>query len=222
MNQVRSLLKKQNNAGEKGSITVEASIIIPLVILSISAALYIGMLLYQKALLQSAAEEAAGAGAAVWASGTAALESYRPDRGSDGFRLYRRIYDSGREARLREIEEYAVSLASRNELIKSESITAEATVRDHVIYRKLEVSLCKYFSLPLGKFMRIFGGSDSVRITAKAAATVNEPAELIRNADFIIDIEKKLEGKFPGLKKAGEKIRETMNDMKERLERFVD
>ena len=131
MNQVRSLLKKQNNAGEKGSITVEASIIIPLVILSISAALYIGMLLYQKALLQSAAEEAAGAGAAVWASGTAALESYRPDRGSDGFRLYRRIYDSGREARLREIEEYAVSLASRNELIKSESITAEATVRDH-------------------------------------------------------------------------------------------
>ena len=69
--------------------------------------------------------------------------------------------------------------------------------------------------------MRIFGGSDSVRITAKAAA-VNEPAELIRNADFIIDIEKKLEGKFPGLKKAGEKIRETMNDMKERLERFVD
>ena len=50
---------------------------------------------YQKALPQSAAEEAAEAGAAVLVSGT---ESWiiRPDRESDGFRLYRRLYDSDR------------------------------------------------------------------------------------------------------------------------------
>lgn len=219
---MRSFVKKYYDTGERGSITVEASIIIPLVVLSIAAAFYIGMLLYQKALLQSAAEEAAEAGAAVLVSGTAELGSYRSDRESDGFRLYRRLYDSDREAGLRKIEEYAVSLASRNELIKHADITAEATVRDHIVYRKLEVSLCKYCSIPMGKFMRIFGGSERVRISAKAAATVSEPAELIRNVDFIIDLEKKLEEKFPGLKKAGDKIRETMNDLKKRLERFAD
>jgi hypothetical protein len=209
-------------SGERGSITVEASIIVPLVILSISAALYIGMLLYQKALLQSAAEAAAEAGAAVWASGTSALESYRPDRDSDNFRLYRRIYDDGGEDRLKKIEEYALSLASRGELVKSVETTADAVIRDYIVYRKLEVSICKCYNVPLGKFMKIFGGSDRVMISARAVSTVSEPAELIRTTDFIIDLEKKLEARFPGLKKVGDKTRETMNDLKARLEQFVD
>jgi hypothetical protein len=70
--------------------------------------------------------------------------------------------------------------------------------------------------------MKIFGGSDKVRITATAVSTVNEPAELIRNTDFIIDLERKLEARFPELKKVGDKTRESMNELKERLERFVD
>lgn len=214
--------KIYDTSEEKGSITVEASIIIPLVILSIAAAIYIGMLLYQKALLQSAAGAAAEAGAAVWAEGTDALESYRPDRGMESFRLYRRIYDRGAEDRLRKIEEYALSLASRNELVKSEGSEAEAVLRDHIVYRKLEVTITKYYRIPLGRFVKIFGGSDKVRITAKAVSTVSEPAELIRTTDFIIDLEKKLEDRYPGLKKAGEKTRETMNELKERIERFAD
>ena len=214
--------KIYDTSEEKGSITVEASIIIPLVILSIAAAIYIGMLLYQKALLQSAAGAAAEAGAAVWAAGTDALDSYRPDRGMEGFRLYRRIYDRSAEDRLRKIEEYALSLASRDELVKSEGSEAQAVLRDHIICRKLEVTITKYYRIPLGRFMKIFGGSDKVMITAKAVSTVSEPAELIRTTDFIIDLEKKLEDRFPELKKAGEKTRETMNELKERIERFAD
>ena len=59
-------------------------------------------------------------------------------------------------------------------------------------------------------------------ISARAVSTVSEPAELIRTTDFIIDLEKKLEARFPGLKKVGDQTRETMNDLKARLEQFVD
>lgn len=214
--------KKADTGGKRGSITVEASIVIPLVILSISAALYVGMLLYQKALLQSAAGAAAEAGAAIWAAGSLDPVSCRLDSGLGSFRLYRRMYDGDRETRLKRIEEYALSLASRNELVKSEETTVEAVVRDYIIFRRLDVKICKCYNIPLGKFMKIFGGSDKVRITATAVSTVNEPAELIRNTDFIIDLERKLEARFPELKKVGDKTRESMNELKERLERFVD
>jgi hypothetical protein len=38
----------------------------------------------------------------------------------------------------------------------------------------------------------------------------------------VIDIEKKLEEKFPELKKIGDKTRETLNEIKDRLGDFVD
>ncbi|NLH96090.1 MAG: pilus assembly protein [Clostridiaceae bacterium] len=209
-------------AGEGGSITVEASIVIPLVIMAISAAIYIGMLLYQKALLQSAAVSAAEAGAAIWASGANDPETCRPGHGADGPGLYRRLYDSGAEARLRKIEEYALSLAARNELVAAVQSEAEVVIKDSIICRRLEVRISKYYNIPLGRFIKIFGGSDKVRITAKAVSTVYEPVELIRTTDFIIDLEKKLEASFPGLKAVGDKAREAMKGLKERLERFAD
>ena len=210
-----------NEAGENGGITVESAIIIPLVILSIAAAIYIGMLLYQKSLLQSAAEAAAEAGAAMWVSGSEDPGSNKPGHYTD-IMLYRRLYDSGAEDRLRKIEEYALLLASQRELVKAEWSEAEASIMDHIICRKLEVSISKHYTIPLGKFVKIFGGSDRIRIEAKAASTVDEPAELIRTADFIIDLEKKLETRFPGLESAADKTRETLKNLKERLERFAD
>lgn len=208
---------------QKGSITAEASIIVPLVILSIAAVIYIGLLLYQRSLVQSAAEMAAEAGASAWASGTEAIRTSRPtDPGSDDFRLYRRIFDSDKEERLRKIEEYAVALSTRNEIVPSSGTAAEAAVLDYAVYRKLEVTVTKHYKMPLGKLVKLFGGSDSVAISVKAVSTINDPAELIRTADLVIDIEKKLEDRFPELKKIGDKTRETLNEIKDRLGDFVD
>ncbi len=70
--------------------------------------------------------------------------------------------------------------------------------------------------------MKLFGGNDTVTISAKATSTINDPDEFIRTADLVIDIEKKLENKFPELKRIGDKTRETLNDMKDKLKKFVD
>lgn len=209
--------------GEKGSITVEASIIVPLVILSIVAAIYLGLLLYQRALVQSAAEAAAEAGATAWSSGTCNVVSVKPDKESfEDFKLYRRLFDSDKESRLKNIEEYALNMAQRHELIQPVESIAEAVVKDYAVYRKLEVEICKSYTLPMGKLMRIFGGSDTIEIEVRATSTIDEPVELIRTTDFIIDIEKKLENQFPQIKDFGEKSRSAMNEIKGRLEQFMD
>ncbi len=208
--------------GNTGSITVEASIIVPLVILAIAAAIYIGLLLYQRALVQSAAESAAEAGAIAWVSGTFELGTGKPMDGSfDEFALYRRIFDSDKKTRLESIEQYALDVAERHELVRAVSSSADAVVKDYVVYRKIEVTIHKEYKLPLGKFLKLFGGSDTIDMTVKAVSAMDEPADLIRNTDFIVDIEKKLENKFPELKDIGDKTRNAMNEIKEKLEQFI-
>ena len=207
----------------KGSITVEASIIIPIVILSISAAIYMGLLLYQRALVQSAAEMAAEAGAAAWASGISEIGTGKLTGDSFGeIKLYRRLFDGDRETRLECIENYAMTMASRNELLRPVASEAEAVLRDYAVYRRLEVRIVKQYSLPLGKFLRIFGGSDTVGICVKATSSIDEPVEIVRTTDFILDLEKKLENNYPSIKNLGEKTRSAMNEIKGKLEKFIN
>ncbi|MGE5614205.1 MAG: TadE/TadG family type IV pilus assembly protein [Bacillota bacterium] len=209
--------------GNKGSITVEASIIVPLVILSIASAIYIGLLLYQRALLQSAAEMACEAGAAAWSSGVNELGAGKPSKTDfEKYSLYRRLFDSEKEDRLQIIEEYALSVASRNELVRPETINAEAAFKDYAVCRKLEVKISSCYNLPLGNFLRLFGGSGICRMNVKAVSTIDEPEELIRTTDFIIDLEKKLEEKFSGIKNLGEQSRNAINEIKQRIEIFMD
>lgn len=209
--------------GNKGSITVEASIIVPLVILSIASAIYIGLLLYQRALLQSAAEMACEAGAAAFSSGIKDLGAGKPLKTDfERYSLYRRLFDSEKEARLHLVEEYALSAATRNELVRPVAIDAEAEFNDYAVYRKLEVKISSCYNLPLGNFLRLFGGSGTYSINVKAVSTIDEPEELIRTTDFIIDLEKKLEEKFPGIKNLGEQSRNAINEVKQRLEKFMD
>lgn len=212
----------RSQRGRRGSITVEASIIVPLIILSVTAAIYTGLLLYQQALLQSAVEEAAESGAMAWASGTFELKTGKPDKNSfEDFKLYRRLYDSEKEVRLECIEQYALSKAARNELVRAVNSSAQAVVNDYVVCRELEVTVMKEYRLPLGRFLKLFGGSDSIQMEVKANSVIDEPAEHIRTTDFIIDIERKLENKFPELKEFGDKTREALNKIKEQLEQFM-
>lgn len=207
----------------KGSITMEASIIVPILVLSISAVVYMGLLLYQRSLVQSAAEMAAEAGAAAWASGVLELSTGKPT--SDSFneiKLYRRLFDGDREARLESIENYAMLISTRNELLSPTESAVEAVLKDYVVCRKLEVKIDKYYNLPLGKFLKIFGGSGTVAICVKAASSIDEPVELVRTTDFILDMEKKLEKSNPDIKNLGEKTRNAMNEMKGKLEEFIN
>lgn len=208
---------------KKGSITVEASIIVPIVILSISAVIYMGLLLYQRALIQSAAEMAAEAGASVWASGINEIQTGKP--GADGFGkvgLYRRIFDSGKENRLETIRKYAADTAKKNELLHPVNSEVEVELKDYAVCRKLEVRIDHQYSLPLGSFLRVFGGSGMIKMSVKAVSSIDEPVELIRNTDFILDLEKKLEESNPELKNLGEKTRSAMNEIKEKVKDFLN
>lgn len=208
---------------KKGSITVEASIIVPIMILSIAAVIFMGLLLYQRTVIQSAAETAAGDGASAWTIGVSGIGTGRMSAGSfDRIKLYRRIYDRNSETRLKMIESHAASLAERGELLKPTGTVVRAEIKDYAVCRKLIVHITKSYNLPLGRFMKVFGGSGSVKISVNGASMLDEPVELIRTTDFILDLEKELEENNPDIKNLGEKTRNTMNGLKGRLENFLN
>jgi len=210
-------------SNNKGSITVEASIIVPLIILCIVASIYMGLLLYHRALVQSAADIAAEAGASAWASGISEIRKGKPDKEYfEKIRLYRQIFDADKKNRLSIIEKYALDVSSRNEILRPQDESAVAELKDYIVYRKLEVSIRKRYNIPFGNILRLFGAKGTVDINVKAVSSIDEPVELIRTTDFIIDIEKRLEERFPEIKNLGEKTRDAMNDIKGKLEEFLD
>jgi len=207
----------------RGSVTVEAAIIVPVVILAITAVIYMGQLLCQKASIQSAAEMSAEAGAAAWVSGVGEIGTNRiaPDE-FEKIKLYRRIFDSDKKTRLKSIEAYAIYLSNQNELIKPKDTEAEAVIKNYVLSKRIEVTVRKHYSIPLGNFLKIFGGSGELTITSMASASIDDPAEFIKNTDYILDIEREIENKNPEVKNLTNQIRNALNLMKNKLDTFLD
>lgn len=207
----------------RGSATVEASIIVPFIVLSIAASIYIGIILYQQAQLRSAADMAAEAGAAVWAdskadTGTARLQM--SDIGSGG--LYWRLADTGRDEKLGKITRFAERALEKGRLLNAESSKVSVDIKDYIVYKKMEVAVENTYKLPLGSFLRIFGASGRFSIKVKSEAVIDDPVELIRNVDFAVDMEKELENTFPELKDLREKTKDTLSGVKGKINEFLD
>lgn len=207
----------------RGSVTVEAAVIVPTIILSIIAVIYIGLLLYQKASIQSAAEMSAEAGAAAWVSGVSEIGTNRmaPEE-FEKIKLYRRIFDSSKETRLSSIEAYALYLSSQNEIIKPAVTEAEAVIKNYILFKRIEVTVSKHYSIPMGNFLKIFGTSGELTITSVAVASIDEPSEFIRNTDYILDIGRTIENNNPEIKNLADQTRNALNIMKSKLDMFLN
>jgi hypothetical protein len=187
------------------------------------ALVYTGLLLYQRALLQSAADMAAEKGAAAWSRHGGDLATGKISAsGMDDQGLYWRIYDTDKNGALEKIKNYARNLSEDKSLMHSEDSTTDAVIRDYIIYKRLEVTIENRYHIPLGGFLKLFGANDHFTIKVTAYSVIDDPTELIRNTDFIIDVEKELEDKFPSLQNLGEKTRDAFTEIKGKLADFLN
>ena len=74
---------------------------------------------------------------------------------------------------------------------------------------------CNY-PLPL-RIAGLFGGGKGVAFKSEAVSIVKEPAELIRNTDFLIEFEKDLEKEFPGIREFRQILTESINKVVESI-----
>lgn len=197
---------KKTLESNKGSLTVEATIVVPIVIFTLIALILIGEFLYQQSYIQSVADRTAARGAEVWnnPSKDMIMGYISKDKMKDVC-LYWRIpfLESSKAKNIKQskIEEYTKYLMSRIFILdKPESLNVTAKMEtDYIIYKKIRVTVEAEYKNPFAPVLRIFRLKDTITIKTYSEAVINEPVEFIRTTDFALDVVKEIDnGLFKG------------------------
>ena len=211
---MRALIKKKIFVKD-GKIIVETAIIFPLVFLAVIAVLYICMILFERAYMQSLADLAVQRGAILWKNQEkdimlGSIDKEDLKRGG----LYWQLIDFQNKEKKQKVEDFILQRMVQHKLIMpAERPTIFIDSQSFIAQNKLNVKIERKFKIPPGRLLKIFGITPFYTISVKAEAVIDQPSEFIRNTDLILDIEKDLETKYPEYGKMIRKIREGMNEM---------
>ena len=211
---------------QNGSMVVEASIVVPVVILCVAAVIYIGLMLYQQANLQALADKAAERGEVFWNNKNKVVELGRLGKSDIGrYGLYWRLFDFDKTAKLKKLKGYVFPKLDDFNALNSISPNPDARtnieIKDYIIYKKLVVTVEDTYRIPVGKVAGILGGQkEGLTAVARSETTLEDSVEFIRNTDFILDTERELEYKNPGLKNLGDKTRKIISDTRDQIVEF--
>jgi len=200
---------------EKGSLTVEAAVVVPIAVITVILLVYMSVLWVHHSNLTSLSHRASEICAASWNDMGRDIETGRIEKSSLGKEsLYRRLWDAKRQDRIDRVKEYIMRKAGDYRILRPVDVKVDVRFKDCIIYKAVEVSIENTYKIPVSGFFRIFGINENYVIHARSESVIKDTEEFIRNTDLIIDIERELEERNPELKKLGDKARQTLEDIK--------
>ena len=183
------MLKKLKES--KGFVALETSIVFFVSFLVVLMLFSMVHIMYEQVRLNSLARDAASRGAVIYS-----VLSKDMDTGRIGNEVYEtgnvywRLFNSGKAERTARINDYLERKLNKN-IASTEKYSDDVinvTVKDYYIYKRIRVDIETQYKAPLGSVMRLFGLDYPYTIRASAEAAVSEPAEMIRNVDFVVDV----------------------------------
>ncbi|KAB3532806.1 TadE/TadG family type IV pilus assembly protein [Alkaliphilus serpentinus] len=206
----------------RGSITVEAALIFPLVFCVIVFTMYIVFFLYQYAYLQASANYIAGKTASQWKylledttvediQESAPLIYHRPS-------LYWRLYDFTKNAKVNLMTQYNDLEINKHRLIsKASGENFPVIFQNSLLSNRIIVSYEEVYKTPIDAITNLLGVNNLFKIQIKAQSTINDPAEGIRNMDFALDMLQKNERAKDLHDQYFERVEAVKDDVKEFL-----
>ncbi|WDV46941.1 pilus assembly protein [Clostridiaceae bacterium M8S5] len=206
----------------KGSLTVEAAIVFPVVLFVIFIMLFMCFMLYQNAYLQSIADDIAHISASNWNNVAKLQEHINNDLKCSlslysNSKLYWNIYDTNGNDKLCLIKQYANNCMRIGNVIDGklpEQYRVEINLKNYVVYREINVVIRDSYKLPFRGFCKLFKINEVYMIRKKAKAIINDNAEFLRNVDFMLDVSDQL-----GIL---ESYKETMQKIRANMDKFFD
>lgn len=220
---------------DTGSMTVEASLIFPIILLAIVIVIYICVLLYQHAYLRAVSNNVAERGAVCWSNISKmkiSSKGFRLETGElkDSKELLKEdLYLSNDEEKIKRIKKYTIYKLKKNNILESEisklDINCEQNIKDkiniwikdYIIYKELNVVIEDSYRIPLGEVLKVFGLDGKYNIRVQSKSVINRPTEFIHNVDFIGDTLKEYEAPSRYI----EEFKKTINKIKENIERIL-
>lgn len=170
---------------EKGSFTVEATIVMSAIIMIIFAIISAFLLLYQNVVITYVAQQAAQQGAIMWADTSVQLDGTRQGRDEQGYYYRLGEFGGGSAAKKAKIAQWARDKLAEmmpQSAIGSGAEQVNVHFRNTFFQRFVEVEIRKEIDIPIADVMQYFG--DDLDISVKVRAAVSEPAEYIRTIDL--------------------------------------
>lgn len=179
---------------ERGAVSViEAALIYPVVILTVAVTLYIGIYIYETALLKDKAEiTAVQAAKSISFAGYDELTGEKdsisdellPGQVNSAYednKPYRYIVKGEVSGQFsKNASDYASGL-----IISSDSVECDIEIKRHLLNREVNVTIRKNISMP--QLFSILGMNSQYGIHVSASALTADPAEFIRNTDFTVN-----------------------------------
>lgn len=193
------------NKRERGSVTVEMTIVFPIVFLTIVGMIYMSIVKYQNIVTATAAMQTAARAAANWNT-----IGGNPDNGDagwytreyDGIKVliprpnysehdpYGSILDLRSANREKNTADYMSWIMSGNpEIFDDAEITGTPTAdKSGLLQKYITVSIKKTYINPLGNLLESVGIASKESRTITAKAPLNTPTEFIRNVSYIMEL----------------------------------
>lgn len=221
-----------------GSLTLEAAIVIPVMLFLLTGMIILSFIIYQSTLLKRIASEAAQQGAEIWTDSRKSIANGAWDASARPDSVYYRLTEDSLFSSCYYKEDIDLynnqaynnsanhnltynkgvgdfSIPDKNTLANLQSrkisqirklvysglvggilkpVYTSLTIQyeNYFIHRSITVIITQEIKIPFGGIKMLFDGSDTVRLTGTSSAAVVEPAEYIRNVDFILEYAKKI------------------------------
>lgn len=202
-NEVRKLQTKW-----RGSLTVEASLIFPIVFFAIVSLLYMSIYLHDSTVLKAITNEAAERFQLAYAnrvdiqSGHVLTPKERLSKG-----LYWRWAKQGGYED--DVSAFIMKEAQRRLLLKDDQLHMTTDIKNYILKQHLTIEVRKKFSTPLDPVNQLLGISTGINMVVQSKTSMRDPAEVIRNMDYLDDLSDYL----GPVKAAKEKYREKVKDI---------
>ncbi|MBQ8231848.1 MAG: pilus assembly protein [Lachnospiraceae bacterium] len=192
-------MKKKNSRKECGSVAVEATIILPIAILSVILLLYLSLFMFQRANLQACLETTL-----VYYKNTvtdtyvtknntleytlteeSSMASGNSYSATEPLNPYRGLFGDGHNLGDEDaFEAYFRSVAGN--MLFDDNLTLTVDYSNYVIFKQLEVTATQIVDAPID--FSILGVDNEYEISAAARVNVIDHDDMIRNVDYAIDI----------------------------------
>ena len=210
--------KKKN---EYGAAEVEATLILPMIIMMVLLSLYISLFICQRAILQANLETAAmyyrnsltdsfvnvRESMGIYEEGDTESRKGSIYKANRPLNPYRGMF--GNSKQMANFEDFFWSEA--NNLVDKDNITISCVYKYYVIYEQIDISAVQKFFIPID--LSYIGVGDSMEITATARVIAADHDGFINNVDYVIDILEKT-GVTQKIENIASKVGEVYNKFK--------
>ncbi len=176
----------------KGSITVEAAVIVPIVIIAVMVVLHIVLIIFQSCIMHIVANNISERAAAVWQKPYISFETGKTTKSDIAkLGLYRR-WDFSSSVDQGELQERGINMLKKASILKSEDVSVDIQYQNTVISQKVIVKLSAGYTNPLGGLTRAWGLGSKTQLNVQSQSVIDDPVEFIRSSDFILETASKV------------------------------